>query len=130
MDGIRIAAALAALALGASTPKDARMGAAPGPEKKLACKDGTYVDRGAAHGCDQHGGPGRPPLGQEGPARTSQPPDLRAHDTPAHASPYSAFGGRRQARDTSRKGRRKAVVKCADANDPKCRTNAKSDTTK
>lgn len=119
MDGIRIAAALAALALGTGTPKDdSRLGAAPEREHKIACRDGTYVNAGAD--CGQHGGVGAPVAGEEGPARKSQPPNLRGHDTPAHASPYSAFGGKRQARDTSKPGKRRAVVKCADKDDPKC----------
>ena len=109
MDGIRIAAALAMLAFGPGAPKSDRVGAAPGPEKKIACKDGTFADAKGENACEQHGGPGAPEKDAQGPARTSQPPNLRGHDTPAHASKYSAFGGKRNAKNPNKPGKKKVV---------------------
>ena len=109
MDGIRIAAALAMLAFGPSTANRDRVGAAPGPEKKIACQDGTFADAADNHGCDSHGGPGAPSADRQGPARTSQPPNLRGHDTPAHASKYSAFGGKRKAKNPNKPGHKQVV---------------------
>ena len=105
MDGIRIVAALAMLAWGPGAPKSDRVGAAPGPEKKIACKDGTFAEAKDDRPCDQHGGPGAADKDAQGPARTSQPPNLRGHDTPAHASKYSAFGAKRAAKDQKKKAR-------------------------